>query len=78
MKRWSALLAVLLLSACAGPVDMTKGANYDLFDEHCREHARDMYAEDSEQRRYNECMDLHRAEVAVQGDPDEHFAADHW
>lgn len=49
--------AVLMLAACAAPLRTTD--TYSYFDQHCREHARDMVGEVDEEGRYRECMKLH-------------------
>ncbi len=52
-----ALTLLLLITACATSQEQTKlTALYAEFDQHCREHARDMTAEVDEQERYEECM----------------------
>ena len=55
---WSFVLA-LLLAACSTGADLEHdgtAALYNKYDEHCREHAREIVGEKDEESRYQDCM----------------------
>lgn len=74
MKGLFTLVAIALLaSACAGQQEQ----KVSLFNEHCREHAEDPYAEDFAPERFNECLDLHVKGIVLSDSADEHLAGIH-
>jgi hypothetical protein len=76
MKRLFTLVAIaLLVFACAGHKEQA----LSLYGGHCTEHATDMYdnAEDVDQQRFNECLDLHVKGIVLSDSSDEHLSGLH-
>lgn len=74
MKRFFTLIAfALLASACTGQTERS----FSFYDQHCREHAADTYAEEFAPQRYNECMDLHSKGIVLSESSDQHLAVAH-
>ena len=66
------LVLMPLLVACASGIDQSRiDALYNKYDSHCKEHAREMAGEATEEIRYQECMtyftetDIHCPNCAV-------------
>lgn len=78
MRRLSLMVATALLAvACNGSNQVAKELTFNDYDQHCREHASDMYAEDFAPGRYMECMDLHLKGIVLTDSTDEHLAGLH-
>ena len=60
MKKLLCLaILVFALSACAKSSSPPVSDTQAKIERHCREHANEMFAEDSAERRFQECMALH-------------------